>query len=83
MALIEILPNGDLNISPYLLATFILLILIDTVLRAISLWKSARKDQLAWFVCLLIFNTLGILPLVYLILNRDKKEKTVSKRKNK
>ena len=44
----------------------ILLALWDGVWKVIGMWKSARHNQLAWFVCLALFNTLGILPIVYL-----------------
>lgn len=51
---------------------FYLLIIADLVLRGITLYRSARKDQKGWFVALLIVNSMGILPLVYLLLNKDK-----------
>ena len=51
---------------------FYLLIFADLVLRGITLYRSARKDQKGWFVALLIVNSMGILPLVYLFLNKDK-----------
>jgi hypothetical protein len=38
-----------------------------------ALWDSARAQRKAWFVCLLIFNTLGILPAIYLLFFRRKK----------
>jgi len=45
----------------------------DGVWKVIGMWKSARNNQLAWFICLAIFNTLGILPIVYLAFcQRDK-----------
>jgi hypothetical protein len=50
----------------------LLIILWDAVLKVIAMWKSARNNQLAWFVCIAVFNTLGILPIVYLLLNKDK-----------
>ena len=40
----------------------------DGVWKLIALWKSARNDQLAWFICLAIFNTVGILPILYILL---------------
>jgi len=40
--------------------------------KLIALWRSARKNHIAWFVCIGIFNTIGILPIVYLIINRKK-----------
>ncbi len=60
------------NLPEWLILLIIPLVLFDTVMKLIALWKSARNNHLAWFVCLAIFNTLGILPIVYLILNRQK-----------
>jgi len=37
------------------------------VWKGIGAWKSARNGQLIWFVAFFIFNTLGILPIVYLL----------------
>lgn len=45
---------------------FYVLVLVAIVFKGISLWKSGRNNQITWFVVLFIFNTLGILPLVYL-----------------
>jgi hypothetical protein len=54
-----------------LLAAFIVVIVLlaiwDGVWKLIALWKSARHNQLAWFICLAIFNTVGILPILYLL----------------
>lgn len=40
----------------------------DAVWKLIAMWKSARNHQLAWFICLAIFNTAGILPILYITL---------------
>ena len=51
-----------------LFITVIILVAIwDGVWRAIALWKSARNGQLAWFICLAIFSTAGILPILYIL----------------
>ena len=51
-----------------LLVTVIILVAIwDAVWKLIALWKSARHDQLAWFICLAVFNTAGVLPIVYIL----------------
>jgi len=59
-------------------AWFIILIIIlaiwDGVWKLIALWKSARYNQLGWFVCLGIFNTIGILPIIYIIMYREAKK---------
>jgi len=34
--------------------------------KGIALWKSARNRQTAWFIAILLVNTLGILEIVYI-----------------
>ena len=74
------------NFSGIRYGTFGLLIpfmILDLVLRGMALWKSSKKDQNIWFIALLVVNSMGILPLIYLLLNRDTKvaSKKISKRK--
>ena len=40
----------------------------DGVWKVIAMWKSARHKQLAWYICMAVFNTAGILPILYLAL---------------
>ncbi len=49
-----------------------LLALWDIIWRGIALWKSARNNHKGWFVCLMIFSTIGILPIIYILTHRDK-----------
>lgn len=44
----------------------IILLIWEGVWKGIGLWKAGRNNHLAWFVCILIFNTAGILPIIYL-----------------
>ncbi len=60
------------NLPEWLIIVIAILALFDSVMKLIALWKSARNNHLAWFICLAIFNTVGILPIVYLVLNRSK-----------
>jgi len=56
--------------GPLLVVFIIAIVLIaiwDGVWRTIALWKSARNGQLAWFICLSIFSTAGILPILYIL----------------
>ena len=50
------------------IVAIVLLALWDGVWKVIAMWKSARNNQLAWFICLAIFNTAGILPILYILL---------------
>lgn len=45
----------------------ILLAIWDGAWKVVAMWKSARNNQLAWFICIAVFNTVGILPIVYLV----------------
>lgn len=49
------------------------LVLLELVLKGIALWKSAQRKQQWWFIALLVVNSLGILPIIYLLLNKKKK----------
>ncbi len=55
------------RMSPILM----ILMLSDLILKGVALYKSAKKDQKIWFIALLIVNSLGILPILYLIINKD------------
>jgi len=53
--------------------------------KALAMWKSARLNQPAWFIVLLVFNTLGILDILYIFLFSKIKfsNKTKAKKKRK
>ena len=60
------------NLPVWLIILIVILALFDSVMKLIALWRAARNNHLVWFICLAIFNTIGILPIVYLILNKEK-----------
>lgn len=39
----------------------------DLAWRGFALWKAARNSQRYWFVALLIINSVGILPIIYIL----------------
>ncbi len=38
----------------------------EMVWKGIALWRAGGNGHLVWFIVLLIFNTLGILPIIYI-----------------
>ncbi|MFH1855428.1 MAG: DUF5652 family protein [bacterium] len=42
------------------------LIVWSVIWKGIALWKSGRNNQLKWFIAILVLNTAGILPIIYL-----------------
>ena len=67
-------PLEAITQNPYI---FYPLLLWDLVLRGLALWKSAQKNQKYWFVALLVVNSVGILPLIYLVVEKIKNRKKV------
>jgi len=43
--------------------------------KGIALWRAGRNAHLVWFICLFIFNTVGILPIIYIFAFSKKKKK--------
>lgn len=72
-------------ISPIHLFLVILLLIWEAVWKIFSSWRAGRNNQPVWFVFLLVLNTIGILPIVYLVWfqknKNHKKIKEVFKRK--
>lgn len=53
-------------LNPALLPVIIVLLVWSMIWKGIALWKAGRNNQLAWFVVMLIVNTVGILEIIYL-----------------
>jgi Family of unknown function (DUF5652) len=53
--------------QPWFIVLIIVLALWEAAWKLIALWKSARNNQLPWFICIGIFNTVGILPIIYIL----------------
>lgn len=51
------------------------LVILDLILKGFALWRAARDNRSYWFVALLVLNTAGILPAIYLLFfsKKDKK----------
>lgn len=56
------------SMLPWLIITIVILAIWDSVWKLIAMWKAGRNNHLAWFICIAIFNTIGILPIIYIIL---------------
>lgn len=47
-----------------------MIVLWEAVWKLIAFWKSARNNNLVWFIVLAVTNTAGILPIIYLLTHR-------------
>ncbi|RNC64126.1 DUF5652 family protein [Proteiniphilum sp. X52] len=66
------MPDSLANLPIWGIIVIVVLALFDAVMKVIAMWKSARNNHLVWFILIAIFNTVGILPIVYLVLHRKK-----------
>jgi uncharacterized membrane protein len=55
----------------------------ELVWKGIAMWKSARHSQLAWFIAILVLNTLGVLPIIYLLFFQKKTKKVKNNSKGR
>jgi len=58
----------------WFLPVIIILAIWEAVWKMIALWKAARNNHLVWFIFIGVLNTAGILPIIYLLLNRNKQQ---------
>lgn len=56
----------------WLMPVIIILVIWESFWKLIAMWKAGRNNHLAWFICIALINTVGILPIVYMIMHRKK-----------
>jgi hypothetical protein len=70
---------SQLGITIWLL---VIIMIWELVWKLLALWKSARKGSIIWFIVLAIFNTVGILSILYIfVFSKMKKKKPAKKKK--
>jgi len=47
--------------------------------KGVALWKAAKNNSMAWFIVLLILNTLAILEILYIFVFSKQKSKIKKK----
>jgi len=52
-----------------------ILVVWSAIWKGIGLWKAGRNNQVVWFVFMFIFNTAGILPIIYILFGQKKGKK--------
>jgi hypothetical protein len=58
---------------PWIVALVAVLAMWEIVWKLIALWRAGRNNHLGWFVCIALINTAGILPIIYLLMQRKNK----------
>lgn len=81
---------SSVHFHPIIIFFLGLLAIWSLVWKGLGMWKAGQKKSRVWFVVLLVFNTLGILDILYIYVFSKYKSKydtydkrTKSKTKNK
>lgn len=61
-------------------AVFSLLLVWSLIWKGLALYRAGANRSPGWFVVLLIFNTLGILEILYLLLFSKRRKREVDAR---
>ncbi len=53
----------------------VVVIIWSLIWKGLALWKAARKNHMAWFIALLLINTMGIFEILYIYVFSDLSDK--------
>lgn len=72
------LVSSNINTSQGLSILLFLATIWAVPWKGIALWKAAKNDSKAWFIVLLLINTLAILEILYIFIFSKKTNKPIS-----
>jgi methionyl-tRNA synthetase len=63
--------------NPWFAFLFAVLVVWTITWKGIALWKAVKNNSKAWYVIMLVLNTVGILEIIYIFFFSKKKENSV------
>ena len=63
------------QLIPFIEQYWWLIILIPVwslIWKGLALWRAAKRQELIWFIVLLLVNSVGMLEIIYLLITRQK-----------
>ncbi len=61
----------------------VIIIIWSAIWKMAALWKSARKNQIIWFIILAVVNTVGILEILYIYVFSEMKKASKTEKTSK
>ena len=58
------------SLSNEQIALILMLVIWDFAWKGFALWAAARNQSKGWFIVILVVNSVGVLPIIYLLLNK-------------
>jgi len=74
MELKELIPSSEMSLVGLSGLGIGILFIWSIIWKGQALWRSAQKNDTAWFIIFMIVNTIGILEIVYLYIVAPKKK---------
>lgn len=72
---------GTVSLWPWMKFWLLPLATWELVWKGLALWRAARRNENGWFIAILVLNTLGILPIIYLLIKPEQKNTARSRNK--
>lgn len=64
----------NIELSNAQVIILVLLVMWEMIWKGLALWRSAKRNQPYWFIALLVINTIGILPIIYLLITSNNED---------
>ncbi len=63
----------NMQIPPALIVIIIIAVVFEITMKGFALWKAAKANDKNWFIAILLINSVGILPIIYMkFINKEK-----------
>ena len=64
------------EISNTTTTVIVILVIWEIIWKGLALWRAAQLEQKGWYIAILILNTVGILPIIYLIVSKKPSDRS-------
>lgn len=58
------------DLPVFLIPLIVVLSIWESIWKAIALYKAGGNRDLVWFILIFVFNTVGILPIIYVLTHK-------------
>lgn len=76
--------NSDFLLGAYnvegMVVGLLCILLVDTVFKGWAMWRAARMQKKWWFIAILLINSAGVFPAVFLLTTHAKYQKFLAKK---
>lgn len=69
-------------LSPEGIGLLVLIVAWDLFWKGKGMWISAKNNHLEWFIAILVLNTIGIVPIIYIYFFSKQKNEVVGMEKS-